>query len=129
MSAVIGSWKIGAISLPRSERSVASSTPRSSRPSSLIDPVTRAFSGSRPEQRHRARALAGAGLADDGEHLAAADDVVHVDRGGVELALDPELDAEVVDLEDRLGQGLVRRRDLGVDARRVSHSVCPICEA
>ncbi len=33
--------------------------------------------------------------------------------------LDPELDAEVLDLEDRLGESLVQRRDLGVDSRRV----------
>ncbi len=85
--------------------------------------------GQQAEERHRARALARAGLAHDGEHLAAPDDVVHVDRSRVELPLDPELHAEVVDLEDHLRKGLMRCRDLGLDARRVSHSVCPICKA
>ena len=48
LSAVIGSWKITAISLPRTSRSSRSGMPRSSRPSSLIEPLTFAFAGSSP---------------------------------------------------------------------------------
>ena len=47
-SAVIGSWKIIEISLPRSSRYAPSDSPTSSRPSSLMEPVTRADSGSSP---------------------------------------------------------------------------------
>ena len=53
-----------------------------------------------PEQRHGRDALAGAGLADDAEHLAA----LEIERHAVDRAHDsvfcPELDVEVVDLEE-----------------------------
>jgi hypothetical protein len=54
------------------------------------------------EQRHRARALTGSGLADDGEHLTGHDVVLHVDRRWVPGALHPEVDTEIFDLEDGL---------------------------
>ena len=47
-SAVIGSWKITAISLPRTRRSSSFFSPRISRPASLTLPPMRAFEGSRP---------------------------------------------------------------------------------
>ena len=78
--------------------------------------------GQQAEQGHRARALARAGLADDREDLAAANGVVHVDGGGVELTLDPEVDVQTLDLEDRLGEGLVRRAAAGGGIRGVSHA-------
>ena len=44
----MGSWKMTAISLPRTLRSSLAPSPASSRPSSWIEPVTRAVGGSRP---------------------------------------------------------------------------------
>ena len=46
--AVIGSWKISPISLPRTARSIGSRTPISSRPSRVALPLTLAFCGNRP---------------------------------------------------------------------------------
>ena len=54
------------------------------------------------EERHRARALARAGLTDDREHLAAAHPIGEPDRSGVVLAVHPEVDTEVGDLENGL---------------------------
>ena len=48
LSAVIGSWKIMPMRLPRRRRNTASLWPTSSWPSKRMLPVTSAFSGSRP---------------------------------------------------------------------------------
>ncbi len=48
LSAVIGSWKITAMSLPRAFRSVAWSAPSIATPLSFALPRTRPFLGSRP---------------------------------------------------------------------------------
>ena len=101
-SAVIGSWKITAIWLPRTGMSSLCGMPRNSRPSSLHRTGDLRVGRKQPEQRHRARALARAGLADDGQHLAALDRVVEVDRRGIEGAIHPEVDTEVGDLENGL---------------------------
>ncbi len=59
----------------------------------------------KPQERHRARALARARLADDRQDLAALDPIVQADRGGVVLAVDPEVHAEVLDFEHGLDGG------------------------
>ncbi len=50
LSAVIGSWKITAISRPRTCRSAAPDRPTSSLPLSLALPLARPFTGSSPSR-------------------------------------------------------------------------------
>ena len=57
-------------------------------------------------QRHRRRRLAGSRLADDGQDLAGVELERRVDHGRVPGAVDPELDVQVLDLEDRAGPAL-----------------------
>ncbi len=70
-SEVIGSWKMYAMSRPRTARSARSLAPTSSVP---VQPDRagdrRALRGQQPGERHRGDALAAAGLADDAEDLA-----------------------------------------------------------
>src|SRR6185503_12800503 len=82
-----------------------------------------------PQDAARERALARAGLADDGEHLARMDLEVHVVDGvddGVaaeEPAVGGEVLHETLDAQDRLA-GL-RRRDL-VGERNLAHAAPPV---
>ena len=76
-------------------------SPTSSLPLSWALPRRAPVGGQQAEQRHRRLGLAGAGLADDREHLARVDVVAHVDGGREPLAVDVERDVEVLDLEDR----------------------------
>ena len=74
-SAVIGSWKIIAISLPRTLRIASSSSCSRSWPSQLDAPPTMRPGGLgiRPHQRQRGDGLAAAAFADDGQRLARRD--------------------------------------------------------
>ena len=55
-----------------------------------------------PEHRHRRRRLARSGLADDGQHLAGEQVELGADDGRVPHPVDPEVDVEVADGEDRV---------------------------
>ena len=69
---VIGSWKIIAMSLPRTWRISSSESASRSRPSNRISPVGISAGGMsmQPHDRQRGHALAAAGLADEPERLA-----------------------------------------------------------
>ena len=99
-SDVIGSWKIIAISRPRTERSSRSeSCIRSRPPKSALPPDDAPGARQDPEHRERGHALAAARLADDAERLAGRD----VERDAVDgvdgAAPRPELHTQVPDRE------------------------------
>ena len=58
--------------------------------------------GKQAQHRHGARALAGAGLADDREALSGLDEVVQVLRGRHPVVVHGEVDGQAVHLEQRL---------------------------
>ena len=100
VSAVIGSWKIIAISLPRTSRISRCGSCIRSRPRSSTSPVDdRVRVADQPHHGHHRDGLAGARLADD------PDDVVDVDvqreavDGVYDAALGAERDVQVADLE------------------------------
>ena len=103
----MGSWKIIAMSLPRTWRISSSLSARRSRPPKhqrALDDLAR---GVRDEthERERRDGLARARLADDAERLAAvegeADAVDGLDHAGVR----EEVRREILDLEQALGHG------------------------
>ena len=100
-SAVIGSWKITETSRPRIDRRSraigADQLPAAELDRSLDVAVLR----QQAEQRHGGGRLAGSGLADDGQHLAAIEVEVGTDDGRVPGAVDPEVDIQVADREHR----------------------------
>ena len=104
LSEVIGSWKIIEMRLPRIARISASSRPSRSVPSSVNgaadDPARRIRH--QPHDRQRGHALAAAGLADDGQRLAAA----NAERDVVDRLEQPRIGEEhrlqVLHVENRL---------------------------
>ena len=110
LSEVIGSWKIIAMSRPRSSRISSSDRSSRSRPSNRMRPA-RYPAGLLGEQAHdgeRRHRLAGAGFADDGDDLAAVDGVRNaVDRAD-HAARGLELDVQVLHLQQRCIRSLVR---------------------
>ena len=117
LSDVIGSWKIIAISRPRTVRSSpVRSCSRSRPPKSALPLVDAPGARQDPEQRERGDALAAARLADDAERLARRD----VERDAVDgvdrAALGPELDPQVLDR--RAAAHVARPRSFGSSASR-----------
>ena len=125
LSAVIGSWKIMAMRVPRSAPHVAGGSASRSSPSSSDARRRRASIGrQQAEQRQRERRLAAAAFADD------ADDAPRADRRSTSRSACTaprarrEVDAEVVDLDqasrswlapqlrvDRVAQRLAEQRE------------------
>ena len=120
LSEVIGSWKIIAISLPRTcaQRALGVGHQRLALPAHV---AAGDLSGQldQAHQRLGGDALAGAALADEAERLAASDGEADVAHGVHRPAPGEELDVQVVDLE----QGLGRRVGGRVGRRSASGSV------
>ena len=102
LSAVIGSCGISASVSPRTLsmalRSAITSTPSISARAGEHGEVV----GQQPEDAHRRRRLAGAGLADDGDGLAPVDGEADAVDGADDAVVGDQLDLEVADLQQRL---------------------------
>ena len=72
-------------------------------------PIDAPIGGREPQQSHRTRTLTRPGLSHDRKNLAGANLVVQIDCGGIPGPVDPEIDSEILDLEDRFCGGCGRR--------------------
>ena len=106
-SEVIGSWKIIAISRPRTSSSCRSESFVRSRPSKMTEPGDdlRGRLRDQAHDRERGHRLAAAGLADDPERLALLDREADAVDGAHDALAGEEVGAEVVDFEQ--GHGYV----------------------
>ena len=75
-----------------------------------------AVDGQQTEKRHGRRGLARAGLTDDGEHLSGSNGIVDVLCGHHPFAVNPEINAEVLSLND---DGFFTHRVTSMTAWRV----------
>ena len=101
-SDVIGSWKIIAISAPRTARSSRSARPPGRAPRSPIDPPsTRAPVGQQAQHRERGDRLAAARLADDAERAAAPTRRLTPSTAPHDAARRPEPGVQVAHVEHR----------------------------
>ena len=103
LSEVIGSWKIMAISRPRMRRISSSERFRSSAAveADLTLGDARGAWRQQPHDGERRDRFAGAGLADDGDHLAGMDRIAQALDGPHRAVRGHELDVQVVDLEQQ----------------------------
>ena len=103
LSEVIGSWKIMEMSRPRISRISSSESSSSSRPSKRTRALGNARRAGRQQlhDRERRYRFAGAGLADDGHHLAGIDRIAQVLDRPHRAVRGHELHIEVLDLDQR----------------------------
>ncbi len=103
---VVGSWKIIAMSLPTRRRRSRSEMPSRSLPAKRkVLARTRPGKAISPISGHHGHALAGAGFADDAQHLAFFQRQAHAFDRAHHAALRRELDVQVFDFEKWCGHG------------------------